>query len=289
MSRNLDMTALRSFVAVAEAGGVTRAAGRLNLTQSAVSMQLKRLEEAIGVGLLDRSTRHVAPTPAGDKLLSYARKMLRLNDEAVAHISRAADVGEIVLGVPVDIVDPVIPQVLRQFRSEFPRMRVQLLADATIALKQAFAHGDCHMILTTEQGCDQNGRTISTLPLVWIGAPDGHAWEQSPLPLSVGKSCLFRPHVIKELDRLGMPWEIVQEGGTHRAVEAAVSADLAVEVLLKGTQSSKFQAIDHRGALPELATWQVNLYRADNQESPILDRLEAMLEQGFEEMQRSTV
>lgn len=287
MSRNLDLTALRSFVAVAEAGGVTRAAGRLNLTQSAVSMQLKRLEEALGISLLDRSTRSVRPTAAGDRLLSYARRMLHLNDEAVGHISDSADIGEVVLGVPVDIVDPAIPRVLRQFRSEFPRIRVQLMADNTIGLKQAFQHGDCHMILTTEMGCDRHGKTIAELPMVWVGSKEGRAWQSSPLPLALGQSCLFRSHAIRALEREGVEWEVVLEAKAHRALEAAVSADLAVELLLKGTQSSHFEIIDHDGKLPDLDNWQINLYRADDYSPRILDRLEQMLEQAFQEMATS--
>ena len=288
MSRNLDMTALRSFVAVAEAEGVTRAAGRLNLTQSAVSMQLKRLEESLGTSLLDRSTRNVRPTAAGDRLLAYARRMLHLNDEALSHISDTADVGEVVLGIPVDIMDPAIPRVLRQFRAEFPSVRVQLVADNTIGLKQAFQHGDCHVILTTEKGCDTNGRTIAELPLMWVGPKGGQAWERRPLPLALGKSCVFRSHAIRALERGGIDWEVALEATAHRAIEAAVSADLAVELLLKGTQASHFELVDHDGALPDLDTWQINLYRADEYSPRILDRLEQILEQAFQEMQTST-
>ncbi len=289
MSRNLDLTALRSFVAVADAGGVTRAAGRLSLTQSAVSMQLKRLEEALGISLLDRSTRSVRPTAAGDRLLSYARRMLHLNDEAIGHISDSADVGEIVLGIPVDIVDPAIPRVLRQFRSEFPRIRVQLMAEHTIGLKQAFQHGDCHMILTTEMGCDRHGKTIAELPMVWVGIAEGRAWKEDPLPLALAKSCLFRSHAIRALEREGVEWEVVLEASAHRAIEAAVSADLAVELLLKGTQPSHFELIDHRGKLPDLDTWQINVYRVQDQSTRILDRLEEMLKHAFQEMQKSSV
>src|SRR4028118_150133 len=96
MPRNLDLTALRSFVTVADAGGVTRAAGLLNLTQSAVSMQLKRLEESLGLRLLDRSGRGVSLAPAGERLLGYARRMVALNDEAWARLSTREAEGELV-------------------------------------------------------------------------------------------------------------------------------------------------------------------------------------------------
>ena len=123
--RNLDVTTLRSFVAVAESGGVTRAAGFLHLTQSAVSMQLKRLEELLGLELLDRSGRTIALTASGEQLLVYARRMVALNDEVITRLTDQAYEGQITLGVPHDIVYPVIPQVLRQFNAAFPRVKVQ--------------------------------------------------------------------------------------------------------------------------------------------------------------------
>ena len=112
--RNLDVTTLRSFVAVADLGGVTKAAGFLHLTQSAVSMQLKRLEELLGVGLLDRAGRGICLTPAGEQLLGYARRMVALNDEVVRRLSDDEFEGEVRLGVPHDIVYPAIPRVLQQ-------------------------------------------------------------------------------------------------------------------------------------------------------------------------------
>ena len=128
MVRNLDITAMRSFVTVADAGGVTRAAGILHLTQSAVSMQLKRLEEMLALELLDRSGRSIALTAAGEQLLGYARRMVALNDEIMGRLTDQAFEGEVVLGVPHDIVYPAIPMVLRRFNAVYPRMKVQLVS-----------------------------------------------------------------------------------------------------------------------------------------------------------------
>ncbi|MEM8633227.1 MAG: LysR family transcriptional regulator, partial [Pseudomonadota bacterium] len=109
MMRTLDLTALRALVAVADSGGVTRAANLLNLTQSAVSMQMKRLEQAVGLPLLEKSGRRVVLTSAGDQLLGYARRMLALNDEAITRLTAPAYEGTLTLGVPHDIVFPHIP------------------------------------------------------------------------------------------------------------------------------------------------------------------------------------
>lgn len=173
MPRNLDMTALRSFAVVADSGGgVTRAAGLLHLTQSAVSMQLKRLEESLGRALLDRSGRGgVSLTADGEQLLGYAKRMLRLNDEVFSRLTdHVYEGGEFVLGVPPhDIVYPAIPEVLKTFHAEFPRMKVQLVSSYTARLRAMFTRGECDAILTTEDDTDAGGETCVNCP-PWSGS-----------------------------------------------------------------------------------------------------------------------
>lgn len=260
MSRNLDLTALRSFVTVAESGGVTRAAGLLNLTQSAVSMQLKRLEEALDLGLLDRSGRGVSLTPAGEQLLSYARRMLVLNDEAWARLSARDQAGEIVLGVPSDLVFPAIPPVLRRFARDYPRVKVNLISSYTRILKQAFERGEIDVILTTEDRPQPGAETIAVRPLVWIGAPGGQAWTGKPLRLAFTADCIFRQGVQRRLDDCGVPWEMAVESPNYRTIEATVSADLAIHVMIDGSEPHPFEPIAHGGALPDLWSVHINLY-----------------------------
>ena len=270
MARNLDLTALRSFVAVADAGGVTRAAGFLNLTQSAVSMQIKRLEDALDLQLLDRSARRVGLTAAGEQLLGYARRMLQLNDEVFGRLTHDVYEGEIVLGVPHDIVYPAIPQVLQRLHAEYPRMKVNLLSSFTRVLKGQFARGECDLILTTEDEPDPGGETLVELPLVWIGAPGGSAWKPRPLRLAYEHHCIFRTGVQARLDAAGIPWEMAVESAQTRAIEASVSADLAVHTVLAGSEPPYLERIAHHGALPDLARSKVNLYVADPAHSPVV-------------------
>lgn len=263
MPRQMDLTALRSFVAVTDAGGVTRAAGFLNLTQSAVSMQLKRLEDALGVDLLDRSGRGVALTAPGEQLLGYARRMLHLNDEALARLTGAAFEGEVVLGVPSDIVYPAIPRVLRRFAQDWPKMRVTLVSSYTRRLKRLYGQGECDVILTTEDEVDAGGETLRQMALVWVGAPGGNAWKARPLPLAFEYNCIFRVQVQAALDAAGIPWVMAAEAETSRSIEASLSADLAVHVLVEGAEPRDIQRIPHGGALPDLGHTQVNLYVAE--------------------------
>jgi DNA-binding transcriptional LysR family regulator len=262
MIRNLDLTALRSFVAIADSGGVTRAAGQLNLTQSAVSMQIKRLEDVLQVTLLDRSLRRVSLTTSGEQLLGYARKLLAINDEALGRLMHEEFDGDVTVGVPYDIVYPVIPGVLRNFARDFPKMRVRLVSSLTTMLLDQFARGECDMILTTEDHVGEGGETLTELPLIWIGAPQGQAWKQRPLPLAYEPRCVFRQGVQAALEGMAIPWAMAVESDSTRTIEASVMADLAVHTSLAGCEPAYLERIDHGGTLPDLMTKRVNLYVA---------------------------
>ncbi|WP_425466098.1 LysR family transcriptional regulator [Ostreiculturibacter nitratireducens] len=256
------MTALRAFVTVAEAGGVTRAAGLLNLTQSAVSMQIKRLEEGLGRAFFTRAARRLALTPEGEQLLGYARRMLELNDEALSRLTDDAYEGEIRLGVPHDIVYPYIPRILKRLAADYPRLRVNLVSSFSIPLKEGFAHGDFDMILTTEATPGTGGEVIARRELVWIGAPDGTAWQRRPLRLGFIEDCYFRPIARAALDAAGIPWEMAVDGKSEQVVEASVAADLAVSARLRGGVPEGTAAIEPGNVLPQLGSLAICLYRA---------------------------
>ncbi|MEL6234655.1 MAG: LysR family transcriptional regulator [Pseudomonadota bacterium] len=260
MIRNLDLTALRSFVAVAETGGVTRAAARLNLTQSAVSMQIKRLEELLAVQLLERAGRGVSLTSAGEQLASGARRMLAINDETVARLTDDTMKGEIVLGVPHDIVYPYIPQVLQRFHIAYPQVRVHLVSSYTRNLKRRFASGEPDLILTTEDGVDVGGETLNIYPLVWVGVPQGTAWRARPMRLAFENHCIFRAPTLAALNRADLPWEMSVNSDDTRTVEATVAADLAINVSLAPMVPLHLEQVRHGGQLPDLPQFRINLY-----------------------------
>ena len=258
--RNLDLTILRSFVTVVETGGVTQAAGILNLTQSAVSMQLKRLEELLAVEVLQRAGRKLVITPAGEQLLGFAKRMVELNDEVFLRMTDRTHVGAIALGVPTDIVFPHIPNVLKRFNAEFPQVKVQLISSFTAALKDEFRKGEIDIILTTEQGLDAGGETLKEAALRWIGAPQGKAWQQRPLPFASCQSCNFRSVGFAALDQAGIAWTDVVTSESEIAAEASASADLAVLTRLEGHHPPHLELIEPNGQLPDLGTSLVNIY-----------------------------
>lgn len=278
--RNLDITTLRSLVAVADQGGVTRAASALNLTQSAVSMQIKRLEDMLDLKLMDRANRRVSLTASGEQLVGYARRMLDLNDEVVGRLTEETYEGELVLGVPHDIVYPVVPRVLKSLNAAFPRVNVQLRSSSTVRLREALGKGEVDMILTTEQGVGEGGETLTEMALRWTGAPDGLAWKRRPLRLAFCTCCIFRPIVLRKLDEAGIDWEMAVESEDDRAVEAVVSADLAIGALLENSLPPYLEAINPGGLLPDLGVQKINLYMRGGRDK-VLDELAQMLRAGF--------
>lgn len=273
MPRNLDLSSLRSFVTVADVGGVTRAAGYLNLTQSAVSMQIKRLEESLGMSLFLRAARKLALSPEGEQLLSYGRRMLALNDEALSLLSSTACEGEIRLGVPHDVVYPAIPGILRRMAQAYPRVRINLVSSFTLLMKQDFARGGFDVMLTTEETPDPGAAVLSSRALVWVGAQDGNAWQRRPLRLGFKDTCIFRGRAQAALEDAGIPWEMATGGESEQAVEATVAADLAVSVRMQGSIPEGMAPIAGDNQLPPVGEMKLGLYRANRRNDEAVDLL----------------
>lgn len=281
MARTLDLVALRSFVAVVDAGGVTRAAGLLNLTQSAVSMQLKRLEEALDLGLFARAARKLTLTPEGEQLLGFARRMLALNDEALARLTSATYEGEIRLGVPHDIVYPAIPGILKRLAGRYPRVRVNLVSSFTLLLKEGFQRGELDVILTTEESPGAEAERLGERPLVWVGAEEGLVWQKRPLRIGFKDTCIFRRKAVAALDKAGIPWEMAVDGESEQAIEATVAADLAVSARLTNAMPVGIAAIDARGMLPDLGSQVICLYAAPTLVGEAADLLKQELRNAY--------
>ncbi|OYX26742.1 MAG: hypothetical protein B7Z10_02340 [Rhodobacterales bacterium 32-66-7] len=248
MPRNLDLTAVRSFVTVADVGGVTRAAGYLNLTQSAVSMQIKRLEEALGLQLFLRAARKLALSPEGEQLLSYGRRMLALNDEALSRFTSTSCEGEIRLGVPHDVVYPAIPGILKRMSQAYPGLRINLVSSFTMLIKEEFGRGGFDVILTTEEAPDAGAEVLGSRPLVWVGGPEGRAWQQRPLRLGTG-------------------------GESETAVEATVAADLAVTARMLGGLPADTVMLPADSGLPALGEMKLALYHSPRRKDEAMGML----------------
>ena len=263
MYRNLDIATLRSLLAVIDSGGVTRAANRLHLTQSAVSMQIKRLEDALDLTLLNRGGRGVTPTAEGEQLAAYGRQMIALNDAAVERMVAPQFEGEVSLGLPCDLIYPHGPTVLRRFDNDFPRVHVRLVSSYTTTLLQDFRAGKLDVIVTTEDHPDPDAETINEMPLQWFGAIGGQAYANRPLRFASATHCSFRPVTIRALDEAGIAWENGVVTDNDDAALAATSADMCVTTLLGCGDAVQIEPVPVHAKLPPLPQISCNLYCAD--------------------------
>ena len=261
LPHNIDTALLRAFVAAAETGGMTSAARLVNLTQAAVSQQVKRLEDTFGRQLFERDRRGLRLTPSGERLLVRARRLLALNDEVWALMTAPDFTGEVRLGVPHDVVGPYMPPVLKSFDQAWPGVRVSLDCRTSVNLLRALERREVDLILTTERACAPHGETLLPDALVWVGARDGRAWRRDPLPVSIGgEDCAFRPFAIEALNHAGRDWRPVCEISNMLAECAAVEADLAVVPLLASTVPETLTILGAGDGLPPLPMFQINLY-----------------------------
>jgi len=259
--RNLDISALRSFVTVAELGGVTRAAERLNLTQSAVSMQLKRLETAFDQPLMQRHGRGVCLTSEGEQLLGYGRRMVKLNDETWNRMMLEAFESRVSFGVPEDIVCPYVTSMLREFVDAFPRARINMVSSISRLLLKQFEEGRIEVMLTTEPAATSAGECLNGAPLKWYVGRDSEIFRQRPLPLAAKPDCIFLPVARAALEDAGISWETPYQANDWRDLAAFVSAGLAVETNMPYMAKIKdWHEVPAEGGLPPLPDFGVFLY-----------------------------
>lgn len=278
---NLDLGTLRSFVTIADSGSMTRAAGRLFMTQSAISMQIKRLESSLGLSVFDRSSQGMKPTTEGEQLLQYANQMLALNDEAMGRLTSPDFEGVIRLGAPCDVIYPHVPNAIREYSRDFPRVQVKFSASRTSVLRQQFDLGQQDIILTTELEPGPGGRVISTQSLLWTGAQDGIAWKKRPLPICFSRQCAFRPIATAALDAAGIGWIDVVSTDDDLASDAMASADLGIRAEMECAIHGDRQVIDHGGQLPDLPASSIVLYSGEQAGDHLNQSLVKYLERAY--------
>lgn len=248
---------LRTLVAVADAGGITRAADRLGRTQPAISLQIKRLEETVGRPLFDRATRGFALTPDGELLLGYARRILLLHDEAVARVARTEPAGAVRVGLPNDFAVTLLPRILGDFAAEFPEVSLEVGCALSHSLLGELDTGRWDIVVAMTGGEPHPAAAhMWEERLAWCGAGgDG----TGPVPLIVyPQGCTYRKRMIDALERAGREWRIAYTSASLAGLVAAVRAGLGVTALSERTVPADLVRPGAR--LPRLGDVGVGLY-----------------------------
>lgn len=269
MSRNLDPALLRAFVAVAEQHGITAASRGLNLTQGAVSQQIARLEALAGGALLVRDKRGAALTPAGERLLGKARRLLALNDELWDELQGGTITGPVRVGVPYDLVGTWLAPMLQTFSAAHPQAELSLFCESSPNLRRALIGKRLDLAVIEEPAHAMTGVCLAVERLVWVGAQGGRAFGKTPLPVSiVAKSCAFRPPVLEALKGQVRAWRMVVEDGSLEATLATVRMDLAVTACLAATVPDGIEVLPIEAGLPALPSFAITLHHAARPPNP---------------------
>jgi DNA-binding transcriptional LysR family regulator len=261
--RDIDVAIVRAFLTVVETGSVTEAARQLNLSQGAISQQIKRLEQLSGKHLFTRSGRRLILSAEGQSLTGSAAHLLSSNDQLWAALRQPAFVGEVRFGAPYDIIGSYTPPILRRFSKSFPAIRVTLVCKDSVLLLADLKAGNIDIALTTELGCGKGGETLRSDRLVWVGARGGDAHTRNPLPVSLGaEACVFRPIAIAALRKARREWLAVCEVSNMEPVRATLEADLAIAPLLSHSVPESLEVLAASRSLPKLPVFRINLYEA---------------------------
>jgi DNA-binding transcriptional LysR family regulator len=224
--RNLDLDILRTLVTSHDLGGFAQAADRLGRTPSAISLQMKRLQEELGTPLFRKQGRTLKLTEAGQTALGYARRMLALNDDLLQTMQGVTLAGTVRAGVPQDFA-AVLPDVLRQFASLYPRTQVELRVEGNGALIEAMDQGQLDLSLTIGFADRKGALLLGELPALWICSRTFRV-DDSPLPLAVlGPQCAFRKAAVEQLEAAGTAYRIAATSPAWTACGQRCKAGLA--------------------------------------------------------------
>jgi len=263
----LDNDILRTFVAIAETGSFSGAAERVFRTPSAVSMQIKRLEEVVGASLFVRDSRSVRLTRSGETLLSYARRMLALSNEAMSRFRHPDMHGVVRLGATDDIGERILPTVLKRFAEAFPSVMVDVTIDNSIGLAGRLREQRLDLTLLNSgdlPGKDDNGELIMRERLVWAGAKGGTAYLKDPLPVSMWEhSCCWRHEAVRTLAEAGRAYRVAYLSATTMVQRAAVLSDLAVAPIAAYYVTDDMEVLGPDKGLPELGLYDIRLKFSD--------------------------
>lgn len=281
----LDPELLRSFVLIAEGQSVTRAAERVGRTQSAVSMQMRRLEEVLGEELLHRGPKGLEPTYKGAWLLERARTLLALNEEIITTFRAPPITGQVRLGSPDDYALQWLPGILARFGEAYPGIEVDVLCMSSEELAQRLAHGHLDMALLTE-GNGQGGEEVWRGPLRWVGpqggGQGGALHRRDPLPLATAHpGCTWRRAALEALGREGRRVRVTYNSTTQSGCFAVALAGLALTISTPTRLPPGLVWLGEAEGLPALADMGILLATGEVPLSPGGVALAEAIRQGF--------
>lgn len=285
---NLDMAILRTLVTAQRLGSFNRAAGQIGRSQSAVSQQIRKLEEQVGAPLFRKQGRDLALTDAGEIVLAYARRILSLNDEAVAAVRGRAIEGVVRFGLPADFAEAWLPSALGRFKRAHPAVRIEAVVDRNRRLLERLDKGELDLVLALGSPAREDAQAVAQLPLVWIGPSSTQPiWTPGePIPLAMYEPpCFFRQGAIAILDQACVPWSIAFTSPSLHGLWAAVEAGLGVTLRTAVGLPPGVRVLDDALGLPPAPETALALCLHDGRRplGPALDLLRSIIVETLDE------
>jgi len=276
MSGLLDLDQLRTFIAIAESGSFTRAAEVVHKTQSAVSMQMRRLEERVGRPIFERDGRMSRLTEHGERLLQYARRLVQLNNETLAAFDDSEVAGFVRLGTPDDYADRFLPEILARFSRSNPKAEVSVVCAPTPNLVEQVSANELDVAIIThvDRPGNKKAEIIRREPLLWVASARHAIENEAVLPLALGRpTCDWRKAAMAELNSAGRPHRLLYSSWNSTAVGAAVLAGLAVSVLPESALRSGMRVLCETDGFPKLPDCEIGIMRSWQQNSRVTEAL----------------
>jgi len=283
--RNFDIDVLRSLVSLAELGGLAQASEHHGRTVAALSLQMRKLENQAGIDLFFKNGRKLALTESGELVLSYARRILALNDEAHCLLHKSSTSGLVRFGTSQDFGEAWLPPQLAKFRHQFPSVGLEVCIDLSSRLLKSIEDGGLDLVLSLDAGDRPNTLSVGHLPLVWIAHRDFEWNRRDPLPLAVFNSpCRFRTKACNTLNEAGVPWNIALVSSSLYGIWAAASAKFGVTLRTPQGLLPELEIVNEKFGLPDLGEIDVSLTLNDDLAalSPAVSNLVSMLHKALQ-------
>lgn len=283
-SAGLEIDLLKTLVAITEAGSFQRAAKSIYRTPSAVSMQMKRLEDLIGRPIFAKEGRGVTLTSDGIELVGYARRILTLADEALLKFRCATTEGRVRLGTPDDYAASFLPPILARFAKTHPNVQVDVTCHPSYMLVKLMEEGELDITLVDVASTGHAMNVIHRERLVWAGLRDGVAFRKRPLPLAVSfPTCCWRMNAIRALEKAGVEHRVAYSSYQFLGQLAAVRADLAVAPFAISSIGGDVVVIDD-DELPPIGYFEIDLRHSSTARGPAIEALSQHIRQSFEQL-----
>lgn len=268
----LDPELLRTFVSVAETRSFTNAARALNRTQSAVSLQIKRLEARVGESLFRRTSRQVMPTRVAEALLPYARRILHLHDEAAAAVGSLGGRRSLRLGITEEQALVYLPNIIPEFSARFPGVQLNVVCDLSTGLLERMEEGELDLALTIRHGPVGKGEVLGRERLVWVGHESFRNEPGETLPLAVNPAgCIYRSYGITALAGIQRPWRVAYVSASPTGINLALEAGMAVSIKASRSVPDYCRVLDGEAGIPALPQVDVELHRSPTALSEVID------------------